>query len=107
MDITNELEIGQPWHSADGNAELTRLDGVNLLVSYFESGIALTVTMYGSYLNFRAFVPDTYKDRTQGFLGNLDGNPNNEFHTRENTNPIPNINTDQQIFPHLEAHCEC
>ena len=107
VDITSNLQIGQPWRNLpERTVELTRTDQFNLLVSFFESGIALKVTMYQSHLNFRAFVPDTYKDRTQGFLGNLDGDRDNEFHTRENTNPLPNIATDQQIFPHLEEHCK-
>ena len=106
VDITNNLQVGQPWRDSTGNAELTRRNSYDLDVSFFESGIALRISMYRTHLNFRAFVPDTYRDRTQGFLGNLDSNPNNEFHTRENTNPIPNLVTDQQIFPHLDNHCE-
>ena len=105
-DITNRLHIGRKWKDATGNAELTRTDGRNLEVSFLESHISLTVTDGGSYLNFRMFLPRTYAGRTQGFLGNFDGDQNNEFHTRQNTDPIPNINTDQQIFPHLETHCK-
>ena len=75
-------------------------------MSFIESSVALNVFDGGSHLNFRVFVPRTYVGRTQGFLGNNDGIPDNEFHTRQNTVSIPNISTDQQIFPHLETHCE-
>ena len=105
-DITSQLQIGQTWRDATGNAELTRRNSVTLDVAFLESSVALEISNHGTYLNFRVFVPKIYIERTQGFLGNNDGNRNNEFHTRQNTNPIPNINTDQQIFPHLETHCE-
>lgn len=103
MEITNQLQIGHPLRT--GNVELTRTDR-DLVASFFESGVALIMSNYGSHLNFRVYVPRTYENRTQGFLGNLDESPDNEFHTREDSNPVPNINTDQQIYPHLEDHCK-
>lgn len=101
VDITNQLLIGQPWHDSTGNAELTRTDSHNLVVSFFESGIKLELTGWGS---FRAFVPRTYENRIQGFLGNLDRNLDNEFHTRENA--IVHLNNNHEIFPHLQAQCK-
>ena len=106
MDITDELEMGKPWLDSTKNAQLTRINRYQLEILFIESGIALEVWMYSTHLNFWAYVPDTYRDRVQGFLGNMDENRNNEFHTRENTNPLQNINTDQEIYPHLENHCE-
>lgn len=105
IDITSQLEINRPWNDREKNAELIRKNSYRLEASFFESGIFLEIDMYSTHLNFRAYVPDSYTGRTQGFLGNLDSNPNNEFHLRDNT-IIPNINSDREIFPHLEEHCE-
>ena len=99
VDITSELEIGQPWprNGVPDNVVITRLDQRQIEVLFFESGIRLTISMYTSYMNFHAFVPDTFKLKTEGFLGDLDGNPNNEFGT---------ITNERQIYDHLETKCK-
>lgn len=62
--------------------------------------------MHGSYMDFEVYVPVKYRDRTQGFLGNLDGSPDNEFHKKENTDPLLNIVNERQIFDHLDSECK-
>lgn len=100
------IDIGQSLR-VDNAAELTRINSWRLVISFYESGIALILDdVFDLFITFIAYVPRTYEDRTQGFLGNLDGNFDNEFHTRDNTNPIPNTGTDRLIYLHLEEHCE-
>lgn len=105
-DITDKLQIGRPWIDASSNVQLTRQYGIRLEAVFFGTGIFLQVDMRSSWVNFRVYVPHRYKDRTQGFLGNLDGNATNEFHTKENTSPRPDISSYREICEHLEEHCE-
>lgn len=112
MDQLIQLQEGQRWLDPNGNAELTRTSFFHLDVSFFEVGIKLTLTDWGSQIDFTVLVPKTYAERTQGFLGNLDEREDNEFHTRENTIALPNLIgnagqvTEQLIFPHLETLCK-
>jgi hypothetical protein len=75
------------------------------VVSHFGSGIALKLDDYGSWLDYQVRVPRKYKNRVQGFQGNLDGVDSNEFHLRNNT-AVPNLNSDRVIYPHLEYECK-
>ena len=103
-DITSDL----PWR-VDPNVELQR-SGNRLTATFFEYGVVLTVDArnYGSFcwVDFRILVPRTYRSITQGFLGNLDGNRDNEFHTRQSTNPVPNVSRESEIRGHLDRHCK-
>ena len=115
VNITNQLVIGQSWRDPNGNVELRRMHSNGLLVLFYESGIALYIWFNErsdnlQWINFNVLVPTTYKNRTQGFLGNLDGDWTNEFHTRESLAPVT-FDTDgeseeQQIHSHLNSHCE-
>jgi hypothetical protein len=107
LDITELLQIGVPFQVRDSNGnvlvELITYDRFNLDVLFFESGIRLRL----SGNRYEAFVPRNDGRTTQGFMGNLDAEINNEFHTRENTNPV-NIDhtSDREIYSHLQDNCK-
>ena len=115
VNITDQLlVIGEPYYDPNGNVELRKIYTNVLLVLFYESGIALQLLFlegHGSqWINFDVRVPPTYNNRTQGFLGNLDGDWTNEFHTRESLTPVTfNGNGEsevRQIDSHLNSHCE-
>ena len=110
---------GQPYYDPNGNVELRRTDYnyayQKLLVLFYESGIALDLTFRewadAQWINFEVSVPPTYKNRTQGFLGNFDGDYTNEFHTRDSFTPVTltydsYASKQQQIFSHLNSSCK-
>jgi len=66
-----------------------RRSGNTVYVSHFQSGVVLeaNVILPNSpqqyYINVRVFVPRTHMGQVQGFYGNFDGNPNNDFSRRD------------------------
>ena len=108
---------GESFYDPNGNVELRRTNYYygyqRLLVLFYETGIALELIFRASgdsqWINFAVRVPPAYNNRTQGFLGNFDGDYTNEFHTRESLTPVTfdtDESTERQIFSHLNSHCE-
>ena len=106
VDITDELVEGQLWFDRTREAVLVK-DRQRLTAAFFESGIVFTATVnqYRSeyYMNFVVQVPKArFQGRTQGFLGNLDGDQTNEFYRRGETNSITdNDLSDRQLYQTL------
>ena len=110
VDITDELVEGQLLFDRTLEAVLVK-DRQRLTAAFFESGIVFTATVnqYRSeyYMNFVVQAPKArFQGRTQGFLGNLDGDQTNEFYRRGETNSIiDNDLSDQQLYQTLST-CE-
>ena len=109
VNITDELVDEQSFHDPNGYVVLRRKYSYVLEVLFYESGIAIIVYFRGSgsrqWINFEVHVPPTYKNRTRGFFGNLDGEYSNEFHTRESLTPIT-LDSERQIYSHFNLHCK-
>ena len=103
-EITGQLQNGQPWEDATGDAVLTR-SGNSLTVAFYKSGITISgnVNPRGSeyQMNFQVRVPQSFSGRTRGLLGNLDGNPTNDFYRKGQTNPLPNGISERDLYFHL------
>lgn len=109
QEITNQLVNGQPWYAANVEAALVK-NGNELTATFFESGIALIaqVNPVGNeyYMNFRVQVPLSFSGRTQGMLGNLDGDSTNDFYRRGETDPLSNSISEQNLLEEFKT-CEC
>lgn len=101
MEITGQLANGQPWEDATGEVVLTR-SGNSLTAAYYKSGITLSGQVnprHNEYqMNFQVQVPLTFSGRTRGFLGNLDGNPGNDFYAKGQTNPLPSGISERDLY---------
>ncbi len=94
--MPNELFEGQILFSKRDNV---------LYVSHFKSGVNFmaTVNRYRDdyYINYELKIPNIYRLKTRGLMGNLDGNNGNEFFQRvyadsgNNLIPIPNSYSNQ------------
>lgn len=108
VEITNQLQSGQLWYDPTGGAVLVRNNN-KLMVVFIRSRIALTarVNMIHNeyYINFQIQVPKSFSERTQGFLGNLDGNPTNDFVRRGESNPLSNNIRERDLLREFET-CE-
>ena len=108
QEITELLVNGQPWYDEEGRAVLIR-SGNQLTASFFDSGIALIAHVYPFggeyYMNFQLQVPLSYSGRTQGMLGNLDGDPTNDFYRRGETIPLPNSISERDLLEEFKT-CE-
>lgn len=107
-EITNQLVDGQPLYIYD-ETEGTVLfrNGNELIATFFKSGIALIATVnpyyFEYYINFRIQVPQSYSGRAQGMLGNLDGDPTNDFYRRGEANPLPNTISERDLFQEFKT----
>ena len=105
IDITDQLENGEPWFSATEEVMLLR-ESNQLTVSFYKYGIFLIVRRLSTggeyYINFDIQVPKTFARKTRGFLGNLDDNYNNDLHKRGDTTPLPSF-ADHHILEPLET----
>lgn len=85
-EITDELQNGVPRYDDLTQSMLLR-QGNTLTAAFYESGISLYayLRISGSrhWINWNIQVPHTYDERTQGLLGFLDGDPNNDFRLRD------------------------
>lgn len=106
-EITAELQDGQAWKVGPGEAMLIR-NGNELRAAFYESGatflgrvFALSNNEY--YMNFEVRVPQSFSGRTRALLGNLDGNPNNEFFSRNGTvyTPLPGGISQRDLYTQL------
>lgn len=108
------LTVGQTWYDPDVRMKLVRTRSNELLAAFFDVGAQLQLTNHGSYVNYRITIPTMYQGRTQGFLGNFDGNSRNEFHDRESLDPLPITITSnrqspaehQTVLNHFNTHCK-
>lgn len=107
MDIAGQLSTVGQTLKINNSVQLRRISSTTLLVLFIESEIILEIDDRNSHLNFRVYAPSKYQGRTQGFLGNYDGDANNEFHSRANVIfPNANLATDKDIFPWLQNDCK-
>lgn len=67
-----------------------------LIVFHFDSGIRIEATIYGlpvsPYVNFRAYVPQSYAGLAKGFFGNFDGSKTIDLFTRSGV-PVNTTNS--------------
>lgn len=103
-EITTQLQDGQPWEDATGEAELTR-DGDSLNVTFYKSGLILSGQIMsiglGYYMDYTMQVPNSFSGRTRGLLGNMDGNPANDFYRKGETTPLPDAISERDLFSDL------
>ena len=80
-----------------------------LTAVFIQSRIALTarvnIIRNEYYINFQIQVPKSFSERTRGFLGNLDGNPTNDFVRRGESNPLSNNIQERDLLRVFET-CE-
>ena len=77
------------WFKRHSSRELTALHN---------SGISIRATWHFSFMNVHLSAPAELRNsgRVRGIFGNYDGDPNNEFVTRDNPNmPITSANNDE------------
>jgi hypothetical protein len=60
---------------SNGNSE----SNMNRIESTFSGGISITVTLLSGLLNVVAALPQEFMGRTQGLLGNFNGNATDDF----------------------------
>ena len=93
QEVTELLQNGRPWYDPTRKAVLLR-DNNKLTAVFIESEIAVNARVRHIhneyYINFQMQVPKSFADRIRGFLGNLDGDPTNDFIKRGEMNPLPN-----------------
>ncbi len=100
----NELFVDQILFTKKNNV---------LYVSHYKSGVNFmaTVNRYGGgyYINYEMKIPNIHRLKTRGFMGNLDGNKENEFFRRvyadsgNNLLSIPNSYSNQQLSTPLHS----
>ena len=105
VDITDQLQNGQPWLHPTQDALLTRTHN-SLRAAMYKSGISIKadIGFFGNgeyYMNVRLNVPKRYRSRPRGFYGNPDGNTGNELFAKGATTPIPPPLSDRRLYSHL------
>ena len=107
-EITGELAQGVPRYD-DLTLSMLMRQGNILKAAFYESGVALTayLRISGSrhWINWNVQVPHTYDNQTQGLLGNLDGDPNNDFRLRDGIQLSGGIGH-QDLFNQYVESCE-
>lgn len=110
QEITEELQNGRPWYDPTREAVLLR-DNDKLRAVFIESGIALNARVRHIrneyYINFQMQVPKSFTSRTRGFLGNLDGDPTNDFIRRGETTPLPNNIRERDLLNEFQTCKYC
>lgn len=110
VEITQDLAEGQVWFDSTKNSSLRR-NGNQLTAAFFESGVVVIANVYPHgneyYINFQIRVPQlAFSGRTRGLLGNLDGDPTNDFYRRGSTTPLSNTLSERSLMDHLLT-CKC
>ena len=113
QEITEQLvNGGLLWYDVTKQVALSR-SGNQLTATFLKSGIALVAQVnsfyyFGNeyYMNFRIQVPLSYSGRVKGMLGNLDGDPTNDFYRRGESNPLPNYISERALLDEFRT-CEC
>ena len=104
IDITDQLQNGQPWLHPTQEALLTRT-GNSFKAAMYKSGflIKADVIPFGNeyYINVRLFIPKSYRSRPRGLCGTPDRNRDNELYAKGATTPISGRLTDRRLYPHL------
>ena len=112
VDITGQLQNGQPWLHPTQDALLTRT-GNSLRAAMYKSGFSIQADMrfFGNgeyYINVRLFIPKFYRSRPRGFCGTPDGNIDNELFAKGATTPLSSALTDRQLYrPLLTCKSKC
>lgn len=82
QEITAELRNRVPRFDESLKSVLTR-NGIFLEARFYDSGIFLRARVRNNRaIDVRVLVPREYDGQTRGLLGLLDGNPENDFRTR-------------------------
>ena len=106
VEITSQLQNGQPWEDNPGDSEaiLTK-NGNSLTAVFYKTGIILSAVVIPVrreyYMNFEVQVPRSFSGRTRGYLGNLDENSGNDFYRKGETNSLPNGISEGDLYFHL------
>lgn len=108
VEITRDLKEGQVWTDSTRKASLQR-QGSQLTAAFYESGVVLiaTANWYRNeyYINFQIRIPKLdFTGKTRGFLGNLDGNPTNDFTRRASpAMPLADTISEAALLDHLKT----
>ena len=95
-DVTTELlRANGSLFYANGTADINRLSGNNLEVS-FMSGISVGVKLKSGILSFIVKLTENFRGKAHGLLGNFDSDATNEF-VYKNGTTIPDGSTDKEI----------
>ena len=107
-EITAELVNGAPRYDENTQSVLIR-NGNSLTAAFYESGIVLiaNVSPWGPawYMNWNIKVPFTFERRTEGLLGLLDGNRDNDFIRRDGFQLPGNIDQ-RNLYNHYVNSCK-
>jgi hypothetical protein len=76
-DITDE--ITNSTFNLNSFVDIQRTSEMNRIESTFSNGISITVTLLSGLLNVVAVLPQEFMGRTQGLLGNFNGNATDDF----------------------------
>lgn len=91
--LQNGETFTSPYASMSNRPEvlLTRRN-TQLHVAFYDTGITLIIKVYerpSEYnTDFEVRVPQTFRQKTRGFLGNFDSDPSNEFYRRSGTDLV-------------------
>ena len=82
--VIDSSSMNSPWPEV----LLTRMNN-QLHVAFYDTGIVLIVKTYERpteyNVDFEVRVPQNFRQKTRGFLGNFDSDPSNEFYMRSGT----------------------
>ena len=102
VDITDQLQNGQPWLHPTQDALLTRT-GNSLKAAMYKSGFSIKADIgffrnREYFMNVRLYVPKSYRSRPRGFCGTPDRNRGNELYVKGETTPISGPLTDRRLY---------
>ena len=101
VDITDQLQNGQPWLHPTQDALLTRT-GNSLRAAMYRTGFSLkadVIFVLGVYyMNVYLYIPKSYGGRPRGFCGTPDGNRGNEFYIKGETTPFSGPYNDRRLY---------
>ena len=105
VDITDQLQNGQPWLHPTQDALLTRTHN-SLRAAMYKSGVSIKadIGFFGNgeyYMNVRVYIPKSYGSRPRGFCGTPDGKRGNELYAKGATTPISPPLTDRRLYSYL------
>ena len=95
-EITTELVNGVPRYDEQTKSVLIR-NGNKLTAAFYESGIVLEANGYSNSISWTVRVPRKFESRTEGILGFLDGNQDNDFRLRNGTQ-LPGTISEREIY---------
>ena len=104
-DISSNLSAVNDTYNVNGEVEFTRQANDSIVV-VFPVGVGVTVNVTAGIPNFVLSLPSSYKNQTQGLLGNYNGNSTDDFIPRNMDNSLPSIISDQEVHQLFGQTCK-